>query len=422
MDTRNPDSPEGPGPRRRSLRAELLYALTFLTSAALLITLWVVAALGFAHGVAEVFWPLLLLVGFSALIFALLGSYLIDRLVLRPLRQVSEVATAIAGGEYARRIPPGETREMSALAYAFNDLTDQLLHNQERLAENVQSLHDTNEKLMRTQRELVQAEKLASIGRLAAGVAHEVGNPLGAVLGYAAVLRRRGADSELIDGVEREARRIDRIVRGLLEYARPASGPKERIDLNASITRVLALLREQGRLEEVEVQLRLEEPLPPVLAGAHKIDQTFVNLLLNAEVAMDGRGRITITTSREVYYPSSTVRARRADDPPGVDYSHLRRRRAGARDQGERLVAGDEVVRVVVEDTGPGVPEENMETIFDPFFTTKAPGEGTGLGLAIVASTVAEMGGRVDVSSAEGGGAAFALAFPAADLSTGERE
>ncbi|HEV2145900.1 MAG TPA: ATP-binding protein [Longimicrobiaceae bacterium] len=404
-----------PGKARGSLRAELLFNLSFLAFAAVVLALWAASVLDLAAlDGARALGAILLLAAADVAVFGVLGSHLVGRLVVRPLSEAADAATAIADGDYQRRVPPGESRETAALADALNRLTDQLLQDQTRLAENVRSLDETNRVLVATQRDLVQAEKLAGIGRLAAGVAHEVGNPLGALLGYAAVLRRRGVDEELLGGVEREARRIDRIVRSLLQYARPHGGAREReeVDLNASIRRVAALLREQGRLAEVELRLRLAEQLPPIHAVAHDVDQVFVNLFTNAEAAMEGRGTLTVHTVVRSFEPARRIPPRRADDPAGVDYSHLRRPRHGSHRDAQRLEAGDEIVQVLVADTGPGIPPEHVEAVFDPFFTTRQPGEGTGLGLAIVASTVTEFGGRVEVTSANGGGAVFALSFP----------
>jgi len=408
------DPQESPGAARGSLRAELLFNLSFLALAAVVLALWTAALLDLlpAFGVSRPLWPLVVLVGVDVAVFVLLGNHLVGRLVVRPLTRAAETASAIAEGDYARRVPPGETRETALLGEALNRLTDQLLHNQARLAENVRSLDETNRLLVNTQRDLVQAEKLASIGRLAAGVAHEIGNPLGALVGYLSVLRRRGGDEELLGGMEREARRIDRIVRSLLQYARPHPAERESVDVNESVRRVVGLLREQGRLEGVEVRLQLVPELPPIHAVAHDLDQVFVNLFANAEAAMGGAGRLTVHTSTRRFDPHPAIPPRRADDPPGVDYSHLRRTRRTTHRDARRMEPGDEIVQVVVADTGPGIPAELLDTVFDPFFTTRQPGEGTGLGLAIVASTVTEFGGRVEASSAEGGGAVFTLFFP----------
>ncbi len=404
-----------PGKSRGSLRAEVLFNLAFLAFAAVVLALWTASVLDVAAmGARGALGAILLLAAADVAVFALLGSYLLGRLVVRPLSEAADAATAIADGDYQRRVPGGGTREMDALAAALNRLTDQMLHNQTRLAENVRSLDETNRLLVATQSDLVQAEKLAGIGRLAAGVAHEVGNPLGALMGYAGILRRRGGDAEMLDGVEREARRIDRIVRSLLQYARPHPGERERepVDVNASLLRVVELLRQQGRLADVEVRLQLAPGLPLIDAVAHDVDQVFVNLVANAELAMEGRGVLTVNTTLRRFEPARRIPPRRADDPPGVDYSHLRRPRHGSQRDAHRLEPGDEIVQVVVADTGPGIPPELVEAVFDPFFTTRQPGEGTGLGLAIVASTVTEFGGRVEVTSANGGGAVFTLSFP----------
>jgi two-component system, NtrC family, sensor kinase len=400
---------KSPGRRRGSLRAELLFNLSFLAVAALLMALWTATVLRISG--PRPTWVLLLLLGIDVAVFVVLGRYLIDRLVVGPLRTAVATAEAIAAGEYSRRAPEGETREIAALNQALNAMTDQLLDHQQTLADNVRSLDDTNRLLLATQRDLVQAEKMASIGRLAAGVAHEVGNPLGALLGYASVLRRRGVEPELLDGMERETRRIDVIVRGLLDYSRPTPARREPVDVNASIRRVLELLRAQGKLEGVEIDLALDEGLPPVSADAHLVDQLFVNLVDNAHAALGGAGCIALRSSLERYHPERPIPFRRLTDPPGVSYAHLRRPRYGTHRAAE-IEPGAEIVRVVVADSGPGIAPEHIEAVFDPFFTTRPPGEGTGLGLAIVAGTMADFGGRIDVSSAQGGGAAFTLSFP----------
>ncbi|MDB4947593.1 MAG: sensor histidine kinase [Gemmatimonadetes bacterium] len=404
--------PESPERRRGSLRAELLFNLTFLAVSALLLAVATSEILSIQRepGAASA-WAVLVLPVVDVLAFVGLGNYLIDKLVVRPLSEAVQAAQAIAGGDYQRRAVPGGTRETAALANALNRLTDQLLENQARLAENVRSLDDTNRLLIATQRDLVQAEKMASIGRLAAGVAHEVGNPLGALVGYASVLRRRGADADLVDGIERESRRIDRIVRGLLDFARPGPTEREAVDLAAALEHALEVLRAQGKLAGVDVRATLDADLPPVRAFTHGVEQVLVNLLDNADAAMKGEGRITVTAHHEEYRPDRPMPVRRADDPPGVSYAHLRRPRYASSREGSVIEPGTDVVRLVLADTGPGIPREQIDAIFDPFFTTRAPGQGTGLGLAIVAATMADFGGRIEVSSAEGGGAVFTLTF-----------
>jgi two-component system NtrC family sensor kinase len=400
----------------RSLRSELLLNLALLAAAALVLALWTASfsdtpTLARSHSAIL----LVLLVILDVLIFVALANHLVERLILSPLEQSVEVAESIAGGHYERRVPPGRSAEIATLASALNRLTDQLLLNQGKLAENVRSLDDTNRLLHETQRELLQAEKMASIGRLGAGIAHEIGNPLGALIGYAGVLRRRAVEPELVEGIEREARRIDVIVRELLDYARPAAAAREPVSVNDSVQRVETLLGDQGKLASITVSLDLDPDVPAVVGVPHRVDQMFVNLFANAASAMGGEGAITVVTRRELYVPERRVPARRADDPPGINYAHLRRMRHGASRDASRLEADHDVVHVVVADTGPGIPPEHIESIFDPFYTTKPPGEGTGLGLAIVASTVAELGGRIEATSANGGGATFHLYLPVAE-------
>ncbi len=401
------------GEDRSSLRAELLFNLGFLALAALILAVSSSVMLT-TSGISGTRWKtlLFLLVLVDVGVFVVLGGYLIQRLVVGPLQAVAEGAHAIAAGDTERRIPVGETREIAVLAEAVNTLTDQMLQERSGLAANVRSLDNTNRLLVATQRDLIQAEKLASIGRLAAGVAHEVGNPLGAMMGYLAVVRRRGGDAELVDGMEREARRIDQIVRGLLEYARPSSVGREPADVNASVERVVELLRKQGRLGEVEVALDLDSEIPLVAAAPHPLDQLWVNLLTNAEDAMGGKGRLVVRTRRGRWTIERPIPHRRGSDPPEANYAHIRRARGAARRDPSTLEDGDEIVRVTVEDSGPGVPQDCAELIWDPFFTTKAPGEGTGLGLAIVASTVAELRGRVGTGASEYGGACFLISLP----------
>lgn len=409
----NEPEPASPGPSRGSLRGELLFNLGFLAFAALLLAVWTFAILPLPP-LSATHWTafLLLLVGTYTAIFVAVAARLIDRLAVRPLSAVVRTAEAIAAGDHNRRVPVIGGQEVASLAASLNALTGQLLRERSLLAENVQSLNRNNRLLIDAQRELIQAEKLASLGRLAAGVAHEVGNPLGSLLGYASVLRRRGADPELLDGLDREARRIDHIVRGLLEYARPSAVSPEPADVNASITRVVQLLRGQGRLAEVDVELALEPELPPIVAARHSLDQLWVNLFVNAEDALGGRGALRVRTRRTGFAPDKGVPRRREDDPPEIDYSHLRRSPRTAFPGAGRLEAGDDVVAVTVEDSGPGLPEGAAELIWDLFYTTKDPGQGTGLGLAIVASTVADLGGQVSAGPSDLGGARFSLFFP----------
>lgn len=261
---------------------------------------------------------------------------------------------------------------------------------------------------------IAQAERLATTGRLAAGIAHEVGNPLSAIATYAHVLRvRSGAAAPLVeplDAIEREVARIDRIVRGLLDYARPRRTTPERVRVDAVLEDVVRLVHDQGLLRRVQVTWDLEDGVGRVRADRHELQQAFVNLVLNAVDAMHGAGRLVL---RARTLPASALAAtvsRRRDDAADVAHPHVPSARAVA--WLARRTPTGEVLQVVVADSGPGVPAADAERVFEPFFSTKVPGRGTGLGLAIVAQTVEALGGTIWVQPAREGGAAFVLLLP----------
>ena len=267
---------------------------------------------------------------------------------------------------------------LGRLGIAFDRMGARLSEERRTVDAQVAALREANRALAEARESAIRQEKLATVGRLAAGVAHEIGNPLAALLGYMQIVRGKPEAKALaayVEPMEREAKRIDRILRDLLDFARPArasAGPAI-ASVPRTIERTLRLLEPQKRFHGVVVQLEVEEPLPPVRADEHQLGQVLVNLLLNASDAMGGRGAVTI----------------------------------GARTEGRAVV-------LTVRDTGPGIPPEHLPQLFDPFFTTKPPGEGTGLGLAICHSLVESFGGSVTAANAEGGGAEFRIELPIA--------
>ena len=360
---RAPASKEAP-----SLRTELLFNLAFQAAGALLLAVVTAALvpLMWRTGLGLAFLGVLVLADVG--IFIVFGRYLVVRLVTGPMDALVEATEAVAQGELERRAPPGGTRELDRLAASVNRMTERLL--------DAQGL-------------LVRAEKLASVGRLAAGVAHEVGNPLAAVSNYVEVLRRRGADPDVVSAIEREVARIDNIVRSLLDYSRPRGGRSEALDIGSAVAGAVALLDAQGVLRGVAIRSESGSEVPMVRGDRAALEQVFVNLLLNAVDAAGtgGGGRIDVRIS--------------AGAPAGAP---LRR---------GSTPGGAAAATVIVEDSGPGVPEDLRERVFDPFFTTKAPGHGTGLGLAIVQRIVHDHGGRIDVGASSLGGAAFSVTIPA---------
>jgi len=374
-------------PAKPALRTELLFYLSFLAAAALLVGVLTIL-------VAGVFAPdrtyilVMLLVALEVAVFVVFGRHLINRLVLFPLERVVATADAVADGDLARRAPDAETRDFATLAERLNRMTDHLLD---------------------AQSQLIRSEKLASIGRLAAGVAHEVGNPLGAIGTYVEVMRRRGADPEVVAGVTRELERLDRIVRGLLDYARPGDEALAPVDPGAVMRGAYGLLDAQGALKAVRPTLEVAEDDSPlrILGRAHLLEQAIVNLVLNAVDAAPGG--VVILGARGWRYETRGAPPRRDSDPGQLAFP----RRTERRPVRSEFSPGQAGALLYVADSGPGVPPEDREKIFEPFYTTKEPGRGTGLGLAIVARAVDDMGGVVWVDTAREGGAAFKMFFPA---------
>src|SRR2546427_3519089 len=286
-------------PAKPSLRTELLVNLAFLATAALLLGVGTVIAVQALVPDLSPGQALPLIFGIVALdvgIFIVFGSYLVRRHILRPLGRVIDVADAVAAGDLAARAPGAETRDFAVLAERLNRMTDHLLD---------------------AQGQLVRSEKLASVGRLAAGVAHEVGNPLGAIGTYLEVLRRRGADPEVMAGLARELERIDTIVRSLLDYARPREEALQPVSVEVVVRAAYQLLHAQGALKAAEASLDLSaDGLPRILGRAHALEQALVNLLLNAvDAARRGvdeiGGLIWVTQAREggaafkMFFPSA---------------------------------------------------------------------------------------------------------------------
>jgi len=370
-----------------SLRTEMLLNLAVLAAGALVLAVFsAVLAPLLGHGLLGVVLLTALVVADVA-IFIGFGRYLVTRLVTEPMDGLVDATQAVAAGEMARRAPPGATREFDRLAASVNLMTERLLD---------------------AQGALVRAEKLASVGRLAAGVAHEIGNPLAAIGNYLELLGRRGAAPDLVTAIEREASRIDTIVRSLLDYARPRDARREPLDLGDVAQRATELLRSQGLFRQVTVEMARPEPLPRMLGDPAALEQVFVNLLLNAIDAAGDGGRIVVAASATRLGDGEAER--RSSDADGARVEGRVARRSGR--HLESAADGAPAVQVVVGDSGPGVPAELAERVFDPFFTTKAPGKGTGLGLAIVQRIVHDHGGRVDVARAREGGAAFTVVFP----------
>jgi two-component system NtrC family sensor kinase len=337
------------------------------------------------------------------------------------IAKLAGAAGAIAAGDRALRLPVGPAADLARLAEAVNAIVDVLALKERMLGENIQSLQTVNRELREAQESLLRSEKLAALGRVAAGIAHEIGNPIGAIIGYLDLLRRKDvADDEVRDWltrIEAEAWRINAIIRELLDFARPSAGVLAPLDVNDVVRSTLGDVGHQPGFATLTITAELADGLPRVEANEQRLRQVVLNLLSNSRDAMQAAGRIAVTTrlvesSRGEPSPRSLPR-RRMSDPPEVDYSHLRPVLDYDPTTDRPLAAEPRWVEIRITDTGPGIPSEMLREVFDPFFTTKPPGQGTGLGLPLSLSIVRAFRGRMRIESEVGLGTSVVVQIPA---------
>jgi len=358
----------------------------------------------------------------DGIVLIVFGSFLLSRVLVKPLKDLVRLTQKISEGDFSQTIEVTSKNEMGQLISSFNRMIEKLRENQESIDNYLKSLEMANKKLKQAQEELIRTEKLASIGRFAAGVAHEVGNPLGAILGYTSILEKNEIDREeskdYLKRIGKEIERINRIVRELLDFARPSKFEIKDIEVNKVVENTLSLLSHQKNFKNIETQLELQPDLPMIKGDESQLSQVFINIILNAIDAMPMGGNLMIKTENLVVdnlfgdefqplYPP-----RRKEDPTESDYSRLRKT-----DPFSALLTkyskGDPLVKINISDTGMGIEQENLEKIFDPFFSTKDPDKGTGLGLSISLRIIESMGGKISVESEVGKGSTFEIYFPA---------
>ena len=402
------------------LRRELLTSLGILFGGVtLLLGISISLVLPFLPSTGERTAFILVIVAVDLVIVLTFGGWALKKNLLEPVDEMARGVKQIADGDYRHRLELPKGLELRSIAESVNAMADRLIAGQQVLAENVRSLDETNVMLVEARNEVIQAARLASVGTLAAGIAHEVGNPLTAIIGYADVALRRieagQGDPELLESIRSEAQRIDGIVRGLLDFARPQPDEITPVRVDEVVAGVRELLENQGRLGQIEHSWTLDETCPPVLMDPRHLEQVLVNLLLNASDAVRDvdEPKIEVAVWSEEG-PAANPLRRRGDDPPGVNYMHRRRvARAFAVEALGTLESAHRVVVVAVSDNGPGLPSVDETHVFDPFFTTKEPGKGTGLGLFISARLVSGMGGRIDLENTPDG-ARFEVRLPEA--------
>lgn len=345
------------------------------------------------------------------LLLLVFGSYLLSRCIVLPIRQLLAMTGKIADGDLSSKVPVPGNQEIAELAESFNAMLEALRTKKVEVDEHIASLERMNNELQIARQETIRSEKMASVGLLAAGTAHEIGTPLAAIMGYAGILRDEVRDdpekTDYLVRIEAEAGRIDRIIRGLLDYARPSGRDREDVDVREVLQNTIEMLEAQGNLKNIAVSLSVTETVPFLIADRQELQQVFTNLIINARDSMSSRGTLSISVTVDgeggpdgLLQKGTVVRGRRRDDFHGTFFAPLNHGRE------------KHYLRIDVRDSGSGIAPENMEKIFDPFFTTKEPGKGTGLGLAVTARIVDSLGGRITVESLPGQGTTFTVWLP----------
>ena len=336
---------------------------------------------------------------FDSVIIIVLGIYLFSRGIIRPMQNLKETTEGIAKGMLEKRVDIKAGGELGSFASSFNIMAD-------RLEEKVKTLERLNKDLMTTQEELVRSEKLATVGRLAAGVAHEIGNPLGAMLGYVDILKKqesggsRQETKEIVERLGKEIARIDNIVRRLLDFSRPSKVVLHDVNVNKVVRDSVTLLSPQFSDIGISFDIRLDEALPHILMDEGMLHQVLLNLFLNAKDAIEGSGTIIVEAGVTDHGQGARFR-RRKNDSADKNFTTMHTEALGRRS-----------VVISVTDSGKGIAESDIGKIFDPFFTTKEQGKGTGLGLAVSLGIVQVYNGDIKVKSALGRGTTFKVFLP----------
>lgn len=319
-----------------------------------------------------------LLISYFVLDFILLlglGSFVLSRIVVNPINRLLTATEKITGGQYGQRLHMSGSSELVRLASAFNKMASALGAKDLQVSEQMAALTQANRDLCQAREETLRTEKMASIGLLAAGMAHEIGTPLAAIMGYAELTAGEQLDNTAIQDYARrisdECSRIDRIVRGLLDFSRQRAQSGEDADVRATVISTVDLMEQQGVFKQLTLHSEISDGLLRASCDQHQLQQVIINLLLNSRDATPSGGTITIRVGRE-----------------------------------------NSFIRLDIIDSGTGISDMSMKHIFDPFFTTKPPGKGTGLGLAISARIIEGFGGRISAANNVGGGSCFTVLLP----------
>jgi len=318
---------------------------------------------------------------FLCVVFLLIILYFSTTRIINPLQKMVIATQEIARGDLSHKVEVQSKDEIGCLADSFNQMTANLKAANKKLVEWGKTLEkkvdERTKELTEMQAHLIQSEKLASLGKLAAGIAHEINNPLGGILIYSHLLLedvdKKSPLHENLKKIVKETTRCKDIVKGLLEFARPKEPEMSLINISETVEKSLAIMEGQALFQNINIKRSFVSDLPKIVADSAQLQQVFINIILNAAEAMDGNGVLTLSTALN------------------EDNTHI---------------------EVKFSDTGHGIKEEDKKRLFEPFFSNKEVGKGTGLGLAISYSIIQKHQGTIGVKSKAGKGSIFTVKLP----------
>jgi len=329
----------------------------------------------------------------NTLFLALFGFYFIYRSIIRPINRLVKRAEEFKEGDTFFLTSGAEQNEFGKLSSSLNVMLRSLEDNKAELTTGIRSLEKANLELQQAQEEIIRSEKLASVGRLASGVAHEIGNPIGIVLGYLGLLKGSDLNDEekqdFIDRIEKEISRINRTIRNLLDFSRPSKEELKAVSVHKIIGDMVDILKPQPMISDSEIFLDKGTKKDTVLADPDKLKQVFLNLSMNAIDAMGINQTKNESQKNTLSIQTSLAPKTKADERVNTSKIHI------------------EFI-----DNGPGIPAEDLTRIFDPFYTTKEPGKGTGLGLSVSLRIIEDIGGDIKVKSEVGKGTKIIIILP----------
>lgn len=338
---------------------------------------------------------LFLYIFLNTALLSFFGIYRVFKLYLQPLARLAKRAEDYKGDDEIVFAVRKEDNELQRLSSALNGLMRRLAAEKEKLRQTVSSLEKANADIKKVQTNIIRAEKLASVGRLSAGIAHEIGNPIGIVTGYLELLKQEDlTPEERVEYMQRAQKEVDRIstiIRQLLEISRPSPVGLHRVSVHALLDEMTQVLAVQPFMSHLSVVTLLGAGDDVVVVNMNQLRQVFLNLVINAADAIAGRGH---DASGELIISTES-----------------RLEGVGSAEDGKTWLL------VRFRDDGTGIAEEHLSNIFDPFFTTKEPGKGTGLGLAVSFMIVESFGGGIEVESTVGQGTTVTVALPVCDRS-----